>query len=196
MDWFTLLLIFIFFILPLIQQVLERSRKGGDLPPIETEEAFEMEEAKPRRRERAEAAAERAREEATEADVVDWSHGWGKWPGAEEESPVAAEEPRREAPVYTAPQPPPAPTAPPARPFGGPESPRKARRAAEPLPPARAPLQEGVATLTRRHGKQQRAAVARLLDSQADVRRAIVLSEVLGPPKSLRPPGSETGGRA
>jgi hypothetical protein len=84
MDWLTLLLIFIFFILPLIQQVMEARKRGG--APIETEDSSGEEDWLPLE----EVDFEGTAENRPKQGQGEWSEGWGSWPT--EPSP----EPRRE----------------------------------------------------------------------------------------------------
>jgi hypothetical protein len=77
MDWFTLLLLFIFFVLPLIQQIAEARKRSQEPEPLEPEE-WEMEE---------EPAAERSGpprrnvpESTTSPDSGSWSEGGAPGP--------------------------------------------------------------------------------------------------------------------
>jgi hypothetical protein len=86
MDWFTLLLIFFFFVLPLIQQIVQ-SRKQAENPPglpgeeeVDLEHEFPMEPEAQRRRPAATQAAE------PEERGDGWSAGWGAWPGEADEA--------------------------------------------------------------------------------------------------------------
>ncbi len=80
MDWFTLVMIVIFFVLPLIQQIAE-ARKRGSEPPVELpEEEWEYEEEHLSTMDSGSAGTEARRSRGAETDG-EWSEGWGSWPG-------------------------------------------------------------------------------------------------------------------
>lgn len=197
MDWLTILLAFIFFVLPVLQQVIEgakRSRTGdaGEADSPEVDES-ELEVREPVRR--AEMTPASSRVGTAERDS--WSQGWTPWPSpsAEPERVEVATRPRREevAPWTSPPLPvekvgykPPvvAPTVPrPVAPITV-EAPRRI-----PVPGALVarPRAGGVAAvpLTRRV-RHSGPSVAQQIGRGVDLRRAIILNEVLGPPVSLR----------
>jgi len=216
MDWFTILLIFIFFILPLIQQVLEANRKRT--PQIEAEEETGDEEW---------AIAEDVREDAP-ARVAGgekrtapggWSEGWGSWEDPEERkartpAPLPVEQPqlpprveRTERPPWQGraeraprpehververPQPivltpPPESTAPRPVPDRMPRAvPAGAGLQGRSFSPRRPPppLQPLAVVAIRRGAPKVTVAGLR---EPGEIRKAIVLNEVLGPPRSLR----------
>jgi hypothetical protein len=78
-DWFTLLLIFVFFVLPIIQQILE-AKKGKPLPPMEGEEPLPEE----WRQARIPGPANTPSAEAEGVATGSWSGAWGEWPGRSE----------------------------------------------------------------------------------------------------------------
>ncbi|MGH7457753.1 MAG: hypothetical protein ACREKN_01555 [Longimicrobiaceae bacterium] len=167
MDVITLLfLLFFFVVIPILEGLAKRKRGGGTpLPPGEGEEWEEDQPPVP--------AEERPRE---------WSEGWGGWPGEEpapepeatrwepgeetvsletipEVETVSAEEILDEI-TYREPE-----TRRPA-----PPSPSLSSPPPPPLRPAGRP-----------------AALAAALDSPHGLRRAVILAEVLGPPRALAP---------
>jgi hypothetical protein len=216
MDWFTILLIFIFFILPLIQQVMEAKRKRT--PQIEAEEETGDEEWAIAEDVRGDAPARVAGGEKRTAPGG-WSEGWGSWEVSEERkaqapAPLPREQPRAPLPVERTERPPwqerperaqrpervdrverPRPivlTPPPestaprpvpdrmprAAPAGGPPQGRSfsPRRPPPPLQP--------LAVVAVRRGAPK-VTVAGLREP-GEIRKAIVLNEVLGPPRALR----------
>jgi hypothetical protein len=79
MDWFTVLMIVLFFVLPMIQQVLEAKKKAesGAGDPME---------GYPEEYQRVGVAFPDAVEETRRlpsAERASWSDGWGSWPGTE-----------------------------------------------------------------------------------------------------------------
>jgi hypothetical protein len=228
MDWFTILLIFIFFVLPLIQQVVE-ARKGKRMPPPDQGAEEWDPELLEEWQDPAPARTASSRDTGTSAQKeVDWSEGWGAWPApeVEEQSREVPVPERPREPVRVPPPPPPEPVE---------ARPRRVEEAASPKPvqeerprretPSRVPqVWERRESVASERGRERRASrdrareaqrvergskrrvrqeavslagatlSSRLADSQ-EVRRAIILSEVLGPPVSLRPP-TEGGGAA
>jgi hypothetical protein len=100
MDWFTLLLIFIFFVLPLIQQIAEARKRGGQPPVDAPEEEWDWE-AEQREAQRS-GTAEAQREQVS--GNGGWSEGWGSWPGDPPPEPVAEERPVDRAERVTVPR--------------------------------------------------------------------------------------------
>jgi hypothetical protein len=202
MGWFEILLILLFIVFPLLEQVASARRKKGQQPdelPPEYDGTGHDWTPEPRVEPRRERRVE------PEGDGS-WSEGWGAWPGAEpaEPEPVATK-PRRAEPEHgfhweqsrqRAEPEPPAPT---------PER-RPMRR--EPVvlaPPVRVAAAERVA-VGRERGQQRSAdqsarrsseparvrrppasSISRALHQPDDLRRAIILTEVLGQPRALRP---------
>ena len=185
MDWFELLLLFIFFGLPLLGRILQKNAPPG-LPPAEDEhgEHGEAHGELPAPREPARTPAR--------SGSGEWSAEWGEWPGIEaeddEEEAVARIPDLAPEPIHTAEaislepvtvreevaRPLPAPLA---EPLEVTEVDRKAeharfhRRIAR---PAAAPV--------RAQG------IAGQLRSREGVRRAVLMAEILGPPRALRAP--------
>jgi len=192
MDWITLVLIFIFFVLPLIQQVLESRKRSS--PPIETEEGHLGEEGYP-----ADVAGSHP-EEVRSRTGDDWSTGWGNWPvEPETETATEAGERRGEVSTWAGPawddagpdvrreQAPAYPTPAPAAERGLRERPQPAIR----VRVERAPGQEGPAQgLVRRPRTPLQVVVPAArqhpLRNRRELRRAIMFNEVLGLPKSVR----------
>lgn len=91
MDWFTLVLIFFFFVLPLIQQGIEQARRSKGLPPIEGEEGEEFW-VDPDDRPWSEddvgtssgtvssRSVPSGEENSSVSDRPSWSEGWLPWP--------------------------------------------------------------------------------------------------------------------
>lgn len=211
MDWFTLFLVFIFFVLPLIQQIAEARKRSQLPPPPELEEGEEHPEA---RLERA-PPLKRAPTPPREGGGA-WSEGWGEWPGmvivpdaeveadeADEEEAVPEGRPgsheeswthRREVPAGV-----PAPRAEPVR---G----ERVERVLVQRPAPVEPVEIDRRAEHRRFHERLRtveevrrptnAAARRLvsaLHDREELQRAILLAEVLGPPRSLRPLEGERG---
>lgn len=197
MDWFTLLLIFIFFVLPLIQQIAEARRKGQQPPELpQREESEEWEEWEAW--EQVEAPTERRREvpsQPAERPTVEprpqegsWSSHWGEWP-----EQVVAREPKEEVqPLHVEPM----RRSDAARPERAQPVIREERQLFEREVPKAARLSDP----RRLHaalrvaevgdgltpGRRARSAFAGVLGDPAGLRRAIVLAEVLGAPRALR----------
>lgn len=153
MDFFELLILLLFIVFPLLQQLLGRKGEGEEGPmaeaPPETEEPRAAPEPLP--------------------EIEGWSTGWGSWP---EEAP-AEEAPAPE--VYIP----------------------EAVRVADPVVSMEAVHVDRAAEHARIHAiharpparpKRDRPRLAALLRNESDVRRGIVLAEVLGPPAALRDP--------
>jgi hypothetical protein len=194
MDWFTILLLLIFFVFPLIQHLLEGRRRKSSGPGDETgaEEDLGQEDWAPLERMPEEsssrrAAGVRAKPESRAGgtrEPQEWSAGWGTWP-----APSA--EPQTTSRV---------PTAPETRGHEGPVArPEPARVPREEAPGARVPvIAVQKKAVTPRHARTRpRAATADQrrgvalepllrLGSRDELRRAIVLNEVLGSPMALR----------
>lgn len=192
MDWSSLILIGIFFGLPLLQRILEQARRSGEpLPaPEELPHADAVEE------ERSVAvASERARQQQFADERSGWSEGWTPWPSSTpEERPLPDPSGRSEyhsapaamldeesAPLIVAP-PPPLPEFIPIR-------------AAERRTRSPRALEFTLDSGSIRSSRTDRAPLnntprpALLLGNATDLRRAIILKEVLGPPLALREPG-------
>lgn len=202
MDLYTILLIIFFVVIPLIQQVLEKRK--GELPPPDLDERIE-----PQRRP----------SPATRGDG--WSGEWGEWPSQPEEDEVQWEpwqaEPRDSPPApapqpTAAPRPAPAPAPPPEAPpeplwqqarvevkreerpvFIRPDTSRVVSledvEASSINRPRRAPSVLAAPPGHRRRGTR----AERLIRSRNRLRAAVILSEVLGPPRSMRPPIEDRG---
>jgi hypothetical protein len=229
MDWFTLLLIFIFFVLPLIQQIAEARKRGQEPPepePGDDEEWVFEEEERIGRTPRAHAPPEVASEPRREVSDG-WSSGWGSWPTEEEQvsasggkeetsseprfTPVPAQRTQRDSVVV------PELSTPPIRaerdaPVTRPERPVPVVRSERPVPtirPERVLVEREVPIeplVVERRAEPQRGrarvremsvpvygarrgatALGMAVHNPGELRRAILLAEVLGPPRSLRP---------
>lgn len=219
MDWTSILLLILFFVLPLIQQVLE-ARKGKAPPGEDVEGGVGVEEAE-----------RPARTSRGGEGAGGWSDEWAPWPSSETEDTAAEEvEGWREEPVHEPRawqvEPPrtvhvePA-EAPPARepvpisrepapylPLPEPPTWSPQPTSVEPLPgagasshPSRFPITP-LAVGERVEALPELLPVVRAhrsahefpgLASTAQIRHAIVLSEILGPPISLRTPPTQPG---
>jgi hypothetical protein len=183
MDWLEILLVLIFFGAPLLGRIFKTSPPPDALPPPEAEPYGEEPARIP--------APAGARRDAP----GDWSAGWGEWPGmeTEEDEEAAAVEEARAAGVPD------------------PEGIHTAEAVSlEPVTPVvyQRPLPAPVASLDlvevdrkaeheRLHRRFARPAAPpararpdRLADhlrTRRELRRAILLTEVLGPPRALRP---------
>ena len=182
MDWVSVLFLLLFFVLPLIQQVLEHARKGREVPP-EWEYTEDDGSTSPPPRRRVEEPA------TAPTSGGGWSEGWGQWPGStdlEEEDPEPLQRPEPEwarkseveaaEPIAAGPHrasPVPAPAAP--AQLTVPQAIVPARRViAAPMKPIASPR------------RRDRVDVRQALQHPAEVRKALILREVLNPPLSLR----------
>jgi hypothetical protein len=190
MDWFTVVLIILFFILPVIQQVLEQARRKGAPPPPAEWEGVDPEVEQARR---VEAPPDRM---GTLGPVPDpgWSEGWTPWPA---EGEAHQEEDSREAEriVWSPPARPVEVARPEPRPMVV-EAPRAEVPADRPLlvPKRTGSARSGTALsqsspprILQAAPRRRRDHLGRLLTNQQEIRRAIVLREVLGPPLALVP---------
>lgn len=190
MDWLTVLLFVIFFGLPLLQQLLEKSR-NQQLPPPEGElydeegEAFEPREVtgQAARRRRVE------QEQPSTAASGGWSTDWGSWPAPGEETEVEPEHHvAYDVPVLLDEVPVPVPVRPP------PPLPVEIEVIRVPDVVQAPQGSEGLAAV--RQARRQRAtaqtvpvrgpSISSRLADPAELRNAIIMNEVLGPPVSLR----------
>lgn len=165
MDWFSIVLVILFVILPIIQQVIAAAKKSegrGAGEELEGESPLPSLDAGP-----------------APAKETSWSDEWTPWPGSEQEAPetlagrevatmertVPAVQDVRQAALDQLVQ------------RVSLEKRRSAQpaRVAPPLPPP---------ARTRRKGRYDLHGV---LHDPAEVRRSLVLSEILGPPVALRP---------
>jgi hypothetical protein len=213
-DWFTLLLLFIFFVLPMIQQVVAARRKTGESEQEQEEGELPMEvpESRPRARPRVERLPEPAPEARrgtsagtgrnaeparTQKSSDGWSDGWASWPSLpptydEEAARVEAPPP---APVFAPPPPEstrgwgaPAPIAPVNVP--GPSS------VPVRLVQVRAPVRrEETRRIVPKVAPTRGTGVVVGTLTQEELRRAIVINEILGRPMALRE-GSQGSGPA
>lgn len=210
MDWFTILMIIIFFVAPVIQQILEAKKKSG----AGTGEPLEDHEEAYRRIELPVPADSEGDRQRPSTEAQSWSDGWSAWPGTErsegedrarEETrvvvqrpasprPPAQEVPGREVREYVLrersletlerrPLPAPAP-----------------QRVSIPIPvPAPTPAKvralaiasaprATLASPPRTHRPSSRHPQLAVLRSghPQDLRDAIIVSEILSPPKGLR----------
>ncbi len=183
MDWFTILLILIFFVFPVIQQILE-GKKGRRAPTDDAGDAEAEEWGLPEAYEptRVETPARQPAEVVTE-----WSEGWGKWPGAEQKKP---EVPTKKVPTEIA--------GTPTKVYAGRFSPAIAPVPAGHVhrPDAGQPAQVEIRSLHRtgRGGRSRSGspewhrhlAILRGAQDPRKLRGVIVMTEVLGTPKGLR----------
>jgi hypothetical protein len=214
MDWFTLLLVFIFFVLPLIQQIAEarkRSRGETGLPrdEVEIEEdpvAAEYEEMR---------RAQRSADQIPSETETDWSTGWGSWPGEAQEQEAEPEV------IESVSRPVPEPVTVRFEPQPRAERPAPEQRGERVLYERKLPEQQGERVLVERpvpieavvvdHRSRSRQPVTRVRElsvpvfgarrgstalglavhNRSELRRAILLSEVLGPPRALKPMSDE-----
>jgi hypothetical protein len=205
MDWFTLLLIFFFFVLPLIQQIVQARKQAENPPGLPGEEEVDLEHEFP-----SELEGERRRPAATQSAEPEergdgWSAGWGAWPGEADETEVeeqpfgvpaerplpeqvrvlrdSAPRPERSIPEIRA-----------ERPIPELRSERTLPERPAPLAPAylehraEAPrIQNRTRELSMPVLGVRRGAtgIGRAVHDRQELRRAIILAEVLGPPRSL-----------
>jgi hypothetical protein len=182
MDWFTIVLILIFFVFPIIQQILEAkkgNRPAGEDGPLETlpEDWRGSEVTEPVR-------VSRPLPQAPER-TMEWSEGWGSWPGRSNERPEAPAE-NREGELRTA-----------VEVFTGLPSPVGPPPRALPVPRAgvEEPAVVEIRSLHRanrvgrsRSGSEWHKHLALLRGARdpRELRGVIVLTEVLGKPKALK----------
>lgn len=179
MDWFSVLLLIIFVVLPLVQQFLQK-REPPQLPPPEQRD---WEWGQPPTSEPGEQGASRRRITKVE-DVNSWSEEWGAWPGEAAEQ-VDDEELFVDLPGAEEPAPEVLPAQHPAPPQVVSMEPLNVDRAAEHqrfhdryvARPSSAPPPRP----TNVHSP-----IAAMLRERDGVRRAVILSEVLGPPRALQ----------
>jgi hypothetical protein len=202
MGWFEILLILLFIVFPLIEQIASARRKKRlpqDEPPVEYEGGYEWQPP---------ARPERPRAEPVEPAADGRFEDWGHWPGLEPE-PQREEAPARIATLERDEAPEvwsrewEEPDAPLVRPMPLPEQ----ITAARPVPVVveRVVLERGEVDRVREHQrfhdqyvrrplappeKVQRGHASALSDAlrqPGDLRRAIILTEVLGAPRAIRP---------
>lgn len=174
MNLFEILIVLLFIVLPLLQQVLGR-KKDPELPPAEGEEDAEPETARRGGTARSPASAAPPGERSTGEEG--WSVDWGAWPAEPDEEElveVEAEEPPVEATQ--------------------PRRPRQARD--EPTVVSLEPLHvDRKAEHARFHARTvhvlppirpRQPRVAALLRGRGGLRNAVLLSEVLGLPTAFR----------
>ena len=202
-DWLTILLAFVFIVLPMLEGLLKKSKKKPaprtrPLPAPSDTEAWRAEPGGPPLDVRGGGGGGGVTDDS-------WSDGWGSWPGEDDEDdasvpvpePVGSESNRdpRSTAGRTSSQPA-TPQATEIAPIQGPvpaeakrlqdladhlnriaavEADRAPSRAAS-RPPVRAP---------RRVGRRS------LFSDRSSVRHAIIVSEVLGKPLAMRPPSAE-----
>jgi hypothetical protein len=196
MDWVTLLLIFIFFVLPLAQQLLEQARRGRTPPGEEMPDEY-LEEPDPVRLERP-APSPRVEREVKEESVTQgsWSGEWGSWPAPDEEQVALQriEEREREMLARRMPrsrEPEPEVTR------SLPETPSaeaeivRAPRALTVKKVAGVPARPSETRPAKRKTQPpatviSRSSIASRLGNAGELRKAIILAEVLGPPVALK----------
>lgn len=193
-DWFSLVLLFLFVILPLIQQVIGQARRGE--PEEDTTAWSETMEEEP-----VQVQVDRRPKPVQAPEPGGWSEGWNPWP--EEARTRSAPEPRPAPPTADLPRGEVRARPIAARPVPDPHpgstvvslekvTPRETVRASRPAVRARpviAPVQPVRPKLTRGAVKFRGSLpVATALGDPAELRRAIILNEVLGPPVALRKP--------
>jgi hypothetical protein len=186
-DPLTLLLVVVFFVLPLLQQMAEKRRKRGPrLPPLELPDEASRREAPRVRLERGEGG---------------WSVDWGAWPTEAQDAPAEREESPYEDPYGAGYE------MLPARIEAQPREVTVAEPAASPAPILRDRASRAVSLESlevdraTEHARLHRrisepvtprrpapTSLGRRLLVPSEARRALLLAEVLGPPRSLRPP--------
>jgi hypothetical protein len=90
-DWFTIVLFFLFFVLPLLEGVLKKKKKRGQ-PRDRTAPDTHRASIPDRQRAGLEPALPGGRS-TTSADESSWSDDWGSWPGEESEEEDEPAEP-------------------------------------------------------------------------------------------------------
>ncbi|MDQ3557445.1 MAG: hypothetical protein M3409_11820 [Gemmatimonadota bacterium] len=175
MSWEALLFL-VFLLLPLLQGLLERKKGPPRLPPPDADHENEL-----------------------PGEGSGWAEGWGAWPAEElpeEDAGNEEEAPRRERDrvpilVQPAPTPRPEPAPVPIVVSMEPLAPRPV-----PVRPTRDAVPDRAAEHARFHARVEAPAVVRRvthrtgalqLRNLGEVRRAVLLAEVLGPPRALRP---------
>lgn len=206
MDFFEILIVLLFIVLPLLQQVLGKREEPGapdGLPEDDDAERLPgLDRDGPARRAGGPAADARAEQPGgAAASSGGWAADWGEWPEDHEmeaegasiealerdlpaESLSSEEAPRPTTPSSAAPQ--------------GYDDPARARAASRVVSLEKLHV-DRAAEHARLHARPDRPAatvargrprLAALMDHPDDLRRAILLAEVVGPPAALRgPPG-------
>lgn len=195
MDWFNLVLVLLFIILPLIQQVVEQARRRNAPPEWEQEEGEWSEPVDGEALERPQAP--RPRPETTPGGG--WSEGWSQWPGfdeaeedEEEQTTAVAIEPvsKRDTDIgLRAPVPVEGPVELPVpAPSPRPATPLRPAPVARPQQTFIAPRQEELLQVKRRTSSLPREVgeVRSSLRDPRGVRKALILREILNRPLSLR----------
>jgi hypothetical protein len=208
-NWETILFLVLFFVLPIVQQILEGQRRRNQ-PPPPTEidpEGFEGLPDPTKRKVRVTVQ----RGDQTTTKEMDWSQGWGAWPDpaaqTEKATPVAEAEPVRPArvpridrapvEVVLAPEAPPRtrmpeivvqskPPTPVTRPVEvvPPRQPMRVQVAAVVSPPPVRP--PTVSRLARPRKPVVRPPHLSGLADKRQVRRSLIVAEILAKPLSLR----------
>jgi hypothetical protein len=216
MDWITILLVFLFFVLPLIQEVAKKRQPQEPVEPHDygDEEEWEAEEV-----EEIEAAAEGTGGRSSQEEANAWESlglegiftGKTPSPPAPERVPPAHRPSPPPAPAPApVPQPPPRPERPPPVVRSEEEDPalerlrayeRKVRDVARRPVPEAAPvpgftrtarsarMAEEISTLgeVQHRGSTRARRLRRLLDDPEAFEDAFVLREILGPPRGIEP---------
>ncbi|MQA89035.1 MAG: hypothetical protein GEU90_02190 [Gemmatimonas sp.] len=188
MDWFTVVLILLFFVLPLVQQVREQARRKQRQPlPDQRVPEHDLESSL---EQGAQAGRGPVPQQESETASGGWSEEWMPWPSereVEKEPAPTMVGPPPDDRIEWAPLPPPTRYEPPA-----PEQvePRKvAVRIARQSDAVKAPVvppKRRAASVAPSIRRRSRPPIARFLDHPDDLRRALILREVLGPPASMR----------
>lgn len=170
MEWGQILLVLLFLLFPLIQQLLDRKGGPPTLPPPDPEDEARGQMGP--RREPSHASAE-----PSFAEEIGWSVGSAEEIAAEgvveEEQAVELRQLQRSLPQEALPE---------AVRVSAPVVSLEPTQVLRPVSPFRRPPPEAKAAPPRRPA----GAAAVGIHNREDLRRAIVLSEVLGPPKSKR----------
>ncbi|CAN5787525.1 hypothetical protein BH23GEM6_BH23GEM6_01070 [soil metagenome] len=215
MDWFTILLVFIFVVLPLIQQIAEARKRSRGETGLPRDEEVEHEVDPVAAEYEAMTSRERSGDQLPAESEAEWSSGWGSWPGEASEEEVEPEV------VEAVSRPSPEPVIVRFEPQPRAERPAPEQRRERVLYERKMPDQQGERVLYERpvpveavvvdHRSRARPAVPRLRElsvpvlgarrgstalglavhDRRELRRAILLSEVLGPPRSLKPLDNE-----
>ncbi len=161
MDWLPIIFLLLFFLWPILESVL-RGKQGEDTPPMQDDDAWSR--------------------------VPGERDEWSSWP--EDEGSFAEEmdvEPQRAPQSATAPAPQPVAARQPEpdmKSFLAPDA-EEIRRASARLRQETVSL-EAPSRQRRRAGGAQ-LEVARTLRTPSGFRKAVVMAEILGPPRSLKP---------